>query len=813
MVQIKKLFQRIIGSNLLDDMPVDAETARQPRSHGVWRFSLLFLVSVVICINLPVITRHYMVNHDSKQVLGIFDYVYSNYFFSGQLPQWMAYGLHGLDARAFYIAFLSAPSYLAIYAGKLLGMQDSLTLFSVTLFFEQLFYLLGMYLLSGWLFRERITRFCVCLTAVGTIVWETQLFFNLRIFCWLPLAFYLILRLRHSRKGHWGWLAGMVCILGPLGSTYTYLFWAFLLTTFSLVVFWGRFSALKSMFALSVSNLISALCFLVLTFFFLGTVWHSLGNFTFGSPGRDSSGNVDLHTFLTYGGNNLAGMISALVFPPQFMGNRGTHAGMADYVGLLGLFCMPIAVFRWRNYPLSFPFLITSIVVAALSLGGILSSAIYYFPGMHLFRHIGFLTGVMKMLVLILAGFGMDRLIFSIRNRVLIQSPNIGFLALACLALLFYVDLNIGGSAWASACEAIQSGAKNFSKVVDGRVIYTLGRALLVFIFIYSVWRLCRASKPSAVKKVNFALLLFVICVMGDCLFFQREIYFRWHWRENKFDFPVIKLSWPIGTCLDEVFNGKSASSKIPTDLPVIKSLSAIGRLGLVPAKTSVKYQTWTNGPGTEYQVSVSSILQWNPATNYFRADWIAKNVIEMQDVLRKTDQRDLAVISGYGGQKFRLLPVACAINVHSDRAALEILDSRKRWNRQVVVENPNSPINTNAALVPMCNSEIKLGDFSANQFDVSVSNGMSQVAWLIYADAYAPGWHATVNGKIVPVIKAYAAYKAVKVYPGISQVDFFYHDGIQSTCMSIFAILAGCGAAGGLGWLAWLIGKEIVAK
>ena len=76
-------------------------------------------------------------------------------------------------------------------------------------------FLLGFYLLARRLFKERLTVFCICLSAVGLITWQTQLFFNLRLFCLLPLAFYFILRLRHDGAGYCGWLAGIVAILGP----------------------------------------------------------------------------------------------------------------------------------------------------------------------------------------------------------------------------------------------------------------------------------------------------------------------------------------------------------------------------------------------------------------------------------------------------------------------------------------------------------------------------------------------------------------------------------------------------------------------
>src|ERR1043165_9867631 len=88
----------------------------------------------------------------------------------------------------------------------------------------------------------------------------------------------------------------------------------------------------------------------------------------------------------------------------------------------------------------------------------------------------------------------------------------------------------------------------------------------------------------------------------------------------------------------------------------------------------------------------------------------------------------------------------------------------------------------------------------------LSLSNAFPQPAWLIYADACTPGWHATVNGKPAPILKAYGALKAVEVQPGVSRVRFDYHTGLRSVCLNAFATLAGCAVALALLWLLWLM-------
>ena len=789
-----------------------ANLAQPLPARGGFRFGLLMLVAVVVLINLPFITRHYIPGHDSKVALAVFDYMYSNWVFADELPHWMVYGFHGLDAAAFQIAFMSAASYLSFFGGKYLGVNDSLTLFSVTLCVEQLLFLLGFYLLSLRLFRERLTVFCICFTAIGLVAWQSQLFWNLRLFCLLPLAFYLILRLRYDGAGYCGWLAGIVSILGPEGSSYFYMLWAFLLTVFSVTVFWGRFGSLSAMFRVRVSNVVMAILFVCLALCFFGVLWHAFDNFKFGSPQRDESGKIALGTFLTYGGNNLADTLSALLLPSANMDDTGGRSGMTDYVGLICFLCFPLAFIYKRNTSLACPFVITLAVIAALSLGGLFASLIFFFPGMDMFRHVGFLTPVIKMLILIVAGFGCDTLICLLSERRLIPQATFGKLLLICIALLFYVDLNIGGQNWARVCQAIQNGEGNLFNTLEQAAIYTLMRAALMFAFVLCAWQLCRPTTSPAAGKPDFVFTLLVVCIVGDCVLFQSELYSHLHRGSKPFAFPAIKLGWPIPR--DEIISTNAPAIRpVWVSAPGTKLHCDITRYERISTNTLLKYQAWTDAAGGEDQISLSSVFQWDPPAPKIRADWLAGNVVAMEKILQTVSTQDLAVVSGSEGLKFRLLGDSSAIHVRTDAEALKLLSSRAGWDKQVILTDPGGANTTNAAPVAMPDSNLNLGEFSANSFTLSLSNGLAQPAWLIYADAYSPGWHATVNQKPVPILKAYGAFKAIRVLPGASQVRFYYHDGIHWFCLNVFAAMAGSMIAIALLWLLWLIMKELFAR
>ena len=67
---------------------------------------------------------------------------------------------------------------------------------------------------------------------------------------------------------------------------------------------------------------------------------------------------------------------------------------------------------------------------------------------------------------------------------------------------------------------------------------------------------------------------------------------------------------------------------------------------------------------------------------------------------------------------------------------------------------------------------------------------------WLFYADAWHPSWTASVNGKDVPLSRAFLAYKAVRLGPGKNVVDFRFRSPLRAAAFAA------------LGWnaLPWVI-------
>ena len=80
---------------------------------------------------------------------------------------------------------------------------------------------------------------------------------------------------------------------------------------------------------------------------------------------------------------------------------------------------------------------------------------------------------------------------------------------------------------------------------------------------------------------------------------------------------------------------------------------------------------------------------------------------------------------------------------------------------------------------------------------EVVVRTQSAADGFLVLADAWYPGWHATVDGERVPVYQAVALFRAVFVPAGEHEVRFYYEStflrtGAVVTAVALLALLLG---------------------
>lgn len=92
---------------------------------------------------------------------------------------------------------------------------------------------------------------------------------------------------------------------------------------------------------------------------------------------------------------------------------------------------------------------------------------------------------------------------------------------------------------------------------------------------------------------------------------------------------------------------------------------------------------------------------------------------------------------------------------------------------------------------------------FSSNRLRVRAEVTNPGPVWLVYADAWHPGWNARVDGKAVSVRQANLGLKAVKLEAGTHDVEFMFVDRFQTMLAWCVALI---GTASGLAFCGVLL-------
>jgi hypothetical protein len=93
--------------------------------------------------------------------------------------------------------------------------------------------------------------------------------------------------------------------------------------------------------------------------------------------------------------------------------------------------------------------------------------------------------------------------------------------------------------------------------------------------------------------------------------------------------------------------------------------------------------------------------------------------------------------------------------------------------------------------------SEVVLAQPTPNHLRLHVTS--DRAALLVIADNWFPAWHATVDGKEAPVLRAYHTLRAIPVQAGDHTVAMYYHSVVvaRSLWVTIVALLILCGLGG----------------
>jgi len=773
-------------------------------------FGLLALC--VLLFNFWFLGRPFLVVTDAFSGFTLYYFLYNNLFFNNELAQWIPYGAYGLPAAYNQLTSLTPITYVVMFLGCLLRVKNVYLLFQLTLLAEQFVFLAGMYLLCRFLFKKRSTVFWVCLAAAGSTVCYTQPFFNFRIYYLFPFVAFLWLSFFQEKKDGFFWLGCLVCLVWATGNAPYFVPLLFFLSVFFCLIFFLSDKTIwRRLFARSPRNLLPLGLFLFLLAIYGYFAKNSLHRLSLAAISRNASGTTDLTTFLTWGGNpSVPKLIKGFffAFPPYL--KIGSLVDVSIYIGLASLVFLAWAIGRVRSAAF-FAFLIPALSFLWLSFGGLFARAAYHLiPMMSYYRHIGLVLSFMKILLLICAGFGFEDFLSS-----RLKKKMFGLSLIFAFVFFLWDTLPDASTMWyLSLLPKDIFGKIRLDEVLFRFRIYAIffSAAALLSLLLFVVARLRHARVPRAVMGQSAVAALMLACFFDllsfqasaakaipqlpkksygslDCLRvhempFQEERQFM-----NIFNPPKERLSRRQEHAIDLFFfQAKGIYYALDYNFIQFDPLSSV--FGPVLIEEGLNRLRRVRHRDKSAVLAMREQLR-QAADSIgidFRTDLMMRGVHQLLQV----DRPDKTLITAFGGYYPKLRLVPRAYFVEDSKQALEAVGKIPDIVNTVVLTGaPGKRFLTTPQAMPARGrpGRITVTHFSANDIKMDVIVENPDGAWLVYADAYHPGWKAAVNGRRTPVVEAYGAFKAVHLDPGKQKVRFYFFNGLSTVCAYLIAL------------------------
>ncbi len=401
----------------------------------------------------------------------------------------------------------------------------------------------------------------------------------------------------------------------------------------------------------------------------------------------------------------------------------------------------------------------TTLFLAGLFAGGTFATLAYYiFPGMRLFRHLSLLLGLGKILFLLTAGFGLDD--FTRRGRH--AYPAVPWRA----ALILLADPGVGRFEFVAGLLGLRKG-------LDGSAIglFTLRVvvyvALLVAAWLVVAWYRPRRGGmvPASARDRMFRLGAAFLVVA----YFVDMLSFRWLSDQAVPQLPQDLMDAIASLRASPVDFRDRRTDSVPEGRvrQAERMLSFISPFCVSGAREDPYLEPYV------FKIVLNHLtyafLHHDPCESSYFVPLYARNIRE----LLEARDRDPAFLRVLGCESPKLRLVSRAVFVDGAERAYEVDRTTPAIDEVVVIPRKPSAeeaVPTGSAADP---GEVRVRGFSANSLGIEVEWPGSGPTWLVYADAYHPDWHASVNGSAVPVEAAYGAFKAVRVPPGRSIVEF----------------------------------------
>ncbi|HKX18685.1 MAG TPA: hypothetical protein VJT33_11800 [bacterium] len=817
-------------SSSTSNTPAEAgRTATKPLRRMLASPFLYALVPSVLFYTV-ILSRNWIPIHDAFQITNIAYFIFNETAKHHAVPLWYPYINYGVDAN-WYLLFTLGPSLATLLpVAWLLGSGDLLHYYYVSMFLDELILLVGTYLLARTLFKSRLTIVFVCVAMTGSTLWFAQPWWNFHLYYFVPLSAYLIIT-GAARTELWRVLAGgLVLLISEFGNLPYFpvvhaLTYALLLAG----AWWAyRFdvrSALRRAGAreliVCIASVLTAGVYLVLLAYGVHHINYDLGRT------RNVVSPVD---FLTYGG-----AIGVTKFTELFTGTSFDLDANA-YAGVL-VTSSAIFGLLWRPERRMAPFFGAGAFLTLLSLGqeSFVAPLIYEIPGVAYYRHLGLVLPLIKVMLIVLSGFGFDALVSAGRRtgEEATGGARQAYLTKAAiLVLMLGVALVVAGLAAytmrAFHHQYVFSELSRASNGFDNHVVQFLDHFALVAVFYAAAVGVLVAGivrpRTLPVSVVGIALLAIQIVDVYSYRMSQFQLHmvpidaqYRQLFAFSNKPFALERVRDPMTNDAFRVVEAHFNQRIEPGWYEFCTRTEAMHcYYNFGDTKEGVHYNTTEPFAGFDPCRSIFRIDYWLPGVDaFYRAatglplhdlDALPRGYEHINIYFPITDTRVEKAI-GCEFPKLQLFSSVTVIRSESEMARfmrgptyrgdllLASASDYTAYRRDGGMGEPGG-IEDPAAETPLnadtrARGQVRLLRASANSIAVRTTLPSRRAKyWLYVADAWHPFWHAQVNGAAAPILRANFAFQAVQVPGGEATVTLTYRSALLSSAFATAEVL-----------------------
>ena len=710
---------------------------------------MYFLAAILFCIflNIPYLNAVIVPRADTLRVFDIFYFFYNDFFYHNTFPQWNPYYLHGITSYLFQIETLTPANYFLMMVGKLFHIQNVLLLYKLSVLLEQIMFVTGIFFLSRLLFSNRITSLFVSVCASGSIIWYSQIYFNFRLYYLTPFILFFLILFYIKKQPRYFWLACLWQLAQVIGNPpYFPCLYFFTFLLMNVLLAFNYKDAVRTFLDSKHWKSPLWILFLVLTILYAWFMFSIKKDYGMDIWQRDPvSGAVTLDSFQRHAGNpNLDELLHSLFFANPMTLKVGNWDDNSVYFGLLPILLLCYAI-RYARSKLFNVMLIIAAVLLTFTLGGVLSTFIYHVPLMAYFRHVGLLCSLLKIFLILIAGYGFDTFCSSTNKKQLM-----GLMVMAVIILflpdLFYPDHQ----------KALQDNLSKFNLFSSEGLHFISTHGYFIAAALLVIMGACFLKRGRMI-----AVYVILSLTVLDVMIFQNNVF------QKLFRIPKDR------EFLVESFNTRQTPYQT--------------QRGLLPddPKQKQAYELLFSPLARIVYPDVFAVIQYDhcsPNTSlevfnqgYYWLKGVNKNLPALLGGCLYPKIRYYQDVIGYGS---------------NDQAEELIKGLNSRLTNTLLIASAKDAfpsVQTGNAFSSDA-IQTKVTAYQPDTITIQTVVTQPKGVFLSYFDGYHPAWKAKVNGVKTKIYEAYGAYKAIFIPQGKNVIQIYFDNGVVSVIF--FAII-----------------------